>query len=150
MHLRIGDRKEFCSGLFYVAIGTVAAALSTRYQIGTALHMGPGFFPLLVACVLVALGVGSILQSLLKKPVDAGPSHSIFPLMMIFIGMISFAFLIERAGLIVAIAALLFFSCFQRLRERPLEVLATYGVLTAFACLLFVYFFSLPIAILPL
>ncbi len=149
MQMRINDRREFSSGLFFIFIGAAAAVLATRYQIGTALQMGPGFFPLGIALIMVALGAGSIVQSMLAKPAQPGESASIVPLMLIFAGMLAFGFLIERAGLVVAIGALLFFACLPRVLEKPLEVLGIYIVLATVASFLFVYIFGLPITVLP-
>jgi hypothetical protein len=147
--MRINDRKQFSSGLFYIVIGIGAAILSMRYTLGTPLRMGPGFFPLVVAVTMAVIGLAAIVQSTLVKPTEPGESRSIVPLLMIFCGMVSFAFLIERAGLAAAIGALLFFSCFQRLREKPLEVIGMYLVLTTVASLLSVYLFGLPISVFP-
>lgn len=147
--MRINDRKQFSSGLFYLVIGGAAAVLSTQYAIGTALQMGPGFFPLAVACTMTAIGIAAIVRSTLAPPAEAEQRPSVVPLLMIFCGMLSFAFLIERAGLAAAIGALLFFACFQRLREKPLEVLGMYVVLTTVAGLLCIYLFGLPIRVFP-
>jgi hypothetical protein len=149
MHIRINNRNSFLSGLFYIGVGAVAAVLSTQYEIGTALQMGPGFFPFAIAIILIALGAGVVVQSMLLGSSETTQTHNVAPLLMVFVGMLSFALLIERAGLVVAIGALLFFSCFRRLREKPLEVLATYVALATAASVLFVYLFGLPIAIFP-
>jgi hypothetical protein len=47
----------------FVAIGAAFAIGSLRYELGTILAMGPGYVPLLVSCVLVALGVAVIVKA---------------------------------------------------------------------------------------
>jgi hypothetical protein len=69
----------------------------------------------------------------------------ITPVLLVLAGVISFALLIERTGLLVALAALLGFSCFDRLKTRPLEILLVYLVLAVFSAGLFVYGFRMTI-----
>jgi hypothetical protein len=49
-------RKDLLAGAVFMAFGLAFAVTSTTYDIGTALRMGPGFFPLVLGGVLVVLG----------------------------------------------------------------------------------------------
>jgi hypothetical protein len=58
--------KELVSGGLFVAFGTYFATESLNYEIGTAFRMGPGFMPLLLGGVLVALGAAVAISGLGK------------------------------------------------------------------------------------
>ncbi len=62
-------------------------------------------------------------------------------------GVTLFAMLIDRLGLIEAIAALVIVSCSGRIRRRPMEVLAIGVALVALAIAVFVYGLNIPVAI---
>ena len=50
--------KDLVSGGIFVAAGAYFAIEALNYEVGTAFRMGPGFMPLLLGSVLVALGLG--------------------------------------------------------------------------------------------
>jgi hypothetical protein len=54
MHLR--NKPDFWSGIMFVATGLAFAAGSTRYAMGTAARMGPGYFPFWLGLALALLG----------------------------------------------------------------------------------------------
>lgn len=56
----------------FVAFGVAFAVGSLRYELGTLLAMGPGYVPLVVACVLVALGTAIIVKAFVA-PDTAAP-----------------------------------------------------------------------------
>ncbi len=55
--------RTLARGLFLVAISLFFGLWSLRYQIGSFSHAGPGLFPLLVSCLLLLIGVVSIVRS---------------------------------------------------------------------------------------
>jgi hypothetical protein len=59
----------FAGGIF-IAIAGLFAMQGLRYEFGTLLQMGPGFFPVVLAVVLAALGV-SVVMTGLRKPLEA-------------------------------------------------------------------------------
>jgi Tripartite tricarboxylate transporter TctB family len=145
MRLHVVDFKAFYAGLFFAAIGAAAFVLSHQYEIGAPLNMGPGFFPALVGIALAGLGGVSMVQGVRASIPNVVDQVRITPVLLVLAGVISFALLIERTGLLVALAALLGFSCFDRLKTRPLEILLVYLVLAAFSAGLFVYGFRMSI-----
>ncbi len=64
MKWRVGDRKELLAGAVFTAIGLAWARQATALRLGTATAMGPGYFPLVVALVLVGIGLLAVGHSL--------------------------------------------------------------------------------------
>ena len=83
--------KDVLAGSAFIGFGLAFAVGATTYEIGTALRMGPGYFPLVLGGVLILLGVLIITKGLI-----AGEGAAI--------GAVPW----KAAGLIVA--ALLFFG----------------------------------------
>jgi hypothetical protein len=135
----IRGTKSILAGLIYVAAGSAAFFGAQSYTIGTPLRMGPGFFPAMMGAILVVLGVGSVIVGLREKTPNPIVAIKLEPLILIFTGAVSFALLIERAGLVVATAALVFLSCFRRLLKNPLEVVIVFLVLATFSVLVFIH-----------
>ena len=138
MHVRVNAPKDILAGLIFIAFGVGTFVLAHEYEIGTAVQMGPGYFPAVIGLVLAAIGIAAIARGISRNTVDPITPHRVEPLLLVFAGVLAFSFLIESTGLLVASAALIGISCFRRLLSRPLEVLAIYVVLTGFAALVFV------------
>jgi len=51
------NNRDFWAGLMFFGIGSVAMLIARDYRYGTAVRMGPGYYPTLLGGVLVALGV---------------------------------------------------------------------------------------------
>ena len=148
MRLRISRPKEFYAGLIFASIGALAAAGAQQYRLGTALRMGPGYFPTLLGIVLVLVGLASVVQGLrADKEDDPISKHDLAPLFFILAGIVGFALTVERFGLVAAIFVLVGLSCFMRLRSHPIEVLVTYLVLVTFSVGVFVKSFGLIIPV---
>lgn len=56
--------KDILSGLIFIALGAAFGIAATGYEFGTALRMGPGFFPIVLALALVGLGVAILVKGL--------------------------------------------------------------------------------------
>ena len=68
-----GNNNDFYSGLLLVTVATVALLYIRTLAIGTVLQMGPGYFPLGLALVLLGMGLCLVVKGLLtgEKPVGA-------------------------------------------------------------------------------
>lgn len=66
-------RPDLLAGGTFVAVGLAFAVASSRYELGSALQMGPGYYPLVLGGLLVALGVGVAVEGLFRRrnPRDA-------------------------------------------------------------------------------
>jgi len=60
-------RPDLLAGGTFVAVGLAFAVASSRYELGSALQMGPGYYPLVLGGLLVALGVGVAVEGLFRR-----------------------------------------------------------------------------------
>ncbi len=66
--------KDQLAGLVFIGFGLAFAVGAATYEIGTALRMGPGYFPLVLGCLLVLLGVLIVVKgSVVGEEADIGP-----------------------------------------------------------------------------
>ena len=145
MPVRLNAPKDIFAGLIFIAFGAGTFVLAHDYDIGTAVQMGPGYFPAAIGLVLAGVGVAAIVRGIGRRTPDPITPHRIEPLLLIFAGIVAFSLLIERMGLVVASAALIGLACFRRLLSNPLEVLAIYVALTGFSALVFVKGFDMQL-----
>ena len=106
--------------------------------------MGPGYFPILIGCLLLIIGGGTAVRGLWLKGEGFGIS-SIRPLLMVSCAVLSFALLVKPCGLIVALLALVFISCLGSREFRIRYAVILFFVLAAIATVLFIYILGLPL-----
>ncbi|WP_028605693.1 tripartite tricarboxylate transporter TctB family protein [Ottowia thiooxydans] len=68
--MSIKSQKDFFSGLLYMVIGIAFAWGATNYTIGDGARMGPGYFPLLLGCVLTVIGAAVAFKALVVETAD--------------------------------------------------------------------------------
>lgn len=141
--MQINYRDAAAGGIFIV----IAAffALETReLAIGSALRMGPGYFPLLLAGVLGALGLIILLKAVGKEqsPLTGVPWRGAI---FILLAPIVFGLTVRGLGLAPAIALVVAISAFaSRKATLLLAVLLTVS-LTIFCVLVFSYGLGMPL-----
>src|SRR5262245_29107443 len=98
--MQIKSPKDFWAGLMFIGFGLFAVAWSlTHYQMGTAVRMGPGYFPVLLGGLLAVLGAAVFAESLIvAPPADSTPLQLPFNIvdMAIFIAVFSVSVWIAR------------------------------------------------------
>ena len=71
--MSIKSEKDFASGVLFIVTGAAFAWNSaTEHAVGSAAQMGPGYFPLVLALVLVLLGSAILFFSLVVETPDGG------------------------------------------------------------------------------
>ena len=147
MYSRISSPKDFWTGLIYIAVGGAALYLAGDYNMGTAGRMGPGYFPKVLSVLLMLLGLTALARSFFIKgpPIE---TVMLKPLFMLLLACALFGFLINRAGMIVALLALCLVSAAGS-REFRFDWRATLGlvVLIVFCVFVFVKGLGVPMPI---
>ncbi len=136
---------DFKSGVVFVALGLFFSAYSiAELPIGTPNRMGPGYFPISLAVILIALGAGIILsgQNRVDGAVNATPWRSV---LLIVVALGFFGLTIRGIGLIPAVAILVFTATFASRRTTLFQAtIATAGI-TTFCVAVFHYGLNLNI-----
>ena len=57
MRLKIKNPQDFWCGILFIALGALAIHLSRDYEMGSALRMGPGYFPTWLGGIMMGFGV---------------------------------------------------------------------------------------------
>ena len=135
--------KDFWAGLSLVVVGAVAYVMALGYPMGTALRMGAGYFPQVLSALLVLFGIVLILRALRSTDSVTGPV-SWRALIIMPIALALFGFLVDRAGFVPALFALVFCSAAAGKEFKVLEVLALAIGLTALSVAVFIYGLGLP------
>jgi len=107
--MRIRAPKDFWSGVMFCGFAAIALFAARGYSLGSAGRMGPGYFPLLLASLLGALGVVLIGRSILIGGEPVARFRAL-PLAVIATAICLFGVLIEPLGLIISLALLTLMS----------------------------------------
>ena len=147
--MKIKAPKDFWAGLMFIAFGLafMVGALKS-YQMGTAVRMGPGYFPTVLGGMLAVLGLIVLLGSFAV----AGPKVPKFhfrPMFFVLLGCLVFAYILKPAGFVVSIFALIIISAAGGHEFKWKEVLILSVVLAVFSVLVFVKGLTLPFPIWP-
>jgi len=141
--------KDLVSGLIFIGLGLAFGYATLGYEIGTALRMGPGYFPLLLSGIMVLLGVVITVQSFATGP-NATPIGRVpwFALMLIIGALIFFGMTVRGLGLVPALFVTTFMSAFASERTGLVGAFVLAACLTLICFLIFVWALGLPLRVL--
>ena len=142
----IRNPKDFWAGAIYVLIGVAVVVLARDYGMGSALRMGPGYFPAVLGAALALIGVISLVRSFLR-PGERVDAFAVKRLLLILAATLLTGFLIRGAGIIVALPLLVLISAYASAKTRLVPALALAVGLTAFCALVFVKGLGIPLPI---
>jgi len=147
--VRIRSPRDFWAGAMFIAFGVFFVAWSfSKYQMGSAVRMGPGYFPAVLGGLLAVLGLIVLLKAL---AID-GPRVAPFffkPLLLVAGSVVAYGYLIKPGGLAVATIAAVFIGALAGHEFKWKEVLVVALVLVVFSWLVFVRALTLPFPMCP-
>jgi hypothetical protein len=140
----IRNPKDFYAALIYLAIGLGAIYLGRDLPMGTALKMGPAYFPAVLGWLLALIGVISLVRSFLRKG-TAIPKFAWKPLLLITGATVVFGLLVRSAGLVIALPLFIIMTAFASVKFRWGPVLVLAVVSTILCALVFVKGLGVPL-----
>lgn len=147
--MRIKSPRNFWAGVMFLGFGLFFAVWAVaNYQMGTAVRMGPAYFPTLLGGLLAFLGLIVLLESIAVE----GPPVTRFhfrPLILISGACVAYGYLMKPLGLVLATAALVFIAAFGGHEFKWKEVTILYVALIVFSVLVFVKGLTLPFPLWP-
>lgn len=135
--MRVRNARDLLAGCLFLAFGAAFLLLAQGYDLGTARSMGPGYFPAALSLLLMVIGAATVVRSLI---VPGPPVRDIAgrALALVTAGIVLFGLLVERAGLGLAVAALVLAAAPASRNARPLSALLLAMGLAAFCIVVFV------------
>jgi len=147
--MKIKSPRDFWAGLMFIAFGLFFLIVAQlNYQMGTAVRMGPAYFPSVLGGILAVLGAIVLFDSFVLTGSKV-PKFHFRPLIFIIISSLAFAYLLKPLGLVLASAALVFISAYGGHEFKWKEVGILTAVLIVFSVLVFVKGLTLPFPICP-
>lgn len=146
--MKIRSQEDFWTGAMFIGFGVVAIALSSDYPMGSARSMGPGYFPTYLGIVIIVLGAALAGRAFWVEGEGIG-AWGWRPLLWLSAAFAAFGLLIEGAGFVLALLALIVASSLAGRDTRPLELLILVVLLITGSVALFVYGLELPYRLFP-
>jgi putative tricarboxylic transport membrane protein len=135
--------KDICSGAIFIAVAGLFASSAIRLPLGTAVRMGPGYFPLVLCAALAALGAITLIKGMLYATEAPTPAEW-RGLILIILAVVAFALLIEPLGFLPALVITITLS----LLASPLMTVGVGALLlvglTGFCWAVFIWGIKLP------
>ena len=144
---RVRNPKDFWAGIIYLAIGLAALTIAQDYRMGTAIKMGPGYFPTVLGGLLAFIGALSLTRSFISPGEPLG-TFAWKGLLLVVAGTILTGYLIRHAGIVIALPVLVLVTAYASIRFRWGSALALAAGLTVFCALVFVTALGLPVPLL--
>ena len=143
----IRNPKDVLSGLLFIALGLLFAWQTQDLPMGTAVRMGPGYFPLLLSGLLGLLGL-IILINGLRFPGEM-PSGIAWRAVVIITGaVVFFGFAVRPLGFLPALGITVFVAATASRLFTFTTAIANTVVMVIFAWAVFIKGLGLPIPIL--
>ena len=142
----IRNPKDFWTGLIYIFFGSSAILIARDYSMGTAIKMGPAYFPTILGGLLLAIGVISVIRSFVI-PGPAIGAFAIKGLVLVTVSVVVFGFVVRGLGVAIALPLLIIVSAYgsTRFRWRPTLLMA--AGLTIFCVFVFLKGLGIPLPI---
>jgi hypothetical protein len=140
--MKIRNQKDFWAGLMFLAFGLAFAIVARNYQMGTAVRMGPAYFPTVLGALMALLGAIVLVRSFFSRV--AGEASKVkmsfnFPDLVIGLAVFALLGLVSKAmfgnadwGMLAAVVVLSALAIASRPSSKPL-------VLIIAGCLAFAY-----------
>ena len=139
----LANNKDFLAGLLLLVLGGIGFYMALDYPFGSSLRMGPGYFPRVLAAILMTFGVFILVRGVLSGEKVAG-RWGWKPLAFIVVSLLVFGYIMEHLGLVPALVSMFIMAALGGHEFRLLEVLILTAVMSIFAVVVFVYLLGLP------
>jgi|SRR5882672_2678515 len=137
------NNRDFFAGIMYISTGSAGWWIARDYPFGSALRMGPGYFPIVLSALMILFGIYVLLLGVRNNEKIQG-NWSIRALIVLPLSTVIFGILMEEAGFIPAMAALIPISAAAGKEFKWGEVILLTIGLTIACAAGFIYGLGLP------
>jgi len=137
------SNRDFFAGLVYIVTGAVGMWIARDYPFGSALRMGPGYFPSVLGGMMIAFGIAVLLMGVKNNEKIKG-NWSFRARIVLPLATVAFGILMEAAGFIPAMLVLIPLAALAGREFKLLEVVPLTIGLTVLCTAGFIYGLGLP------
>ena len=140
--------QDLLSGVMFAAVGAGALWIGRAYPMGTPMRLGSGVFPWLLSWGLI--GIGAIIFA--KGLLTDGPRLTGWawrPVLLITLAAVSFALLIEPAGLVATMLVLMTLGALAGEEHRFKELAIFVPLMILLGIAIFIWGLGMPIKVFP-
>ena len=141
--MKVRSQEDFWAGLMFVGFGVLAIVVAREYAFGSAMRMGPGYFPTMIGIGLILLGL-AIAATSFKFDGEGIGGFAWRPMLLLSVAFAAFAWGIEALGFIPAMAIMIVLSALSGRERRWHEVIIETVVMIAGCWAVFIYGIGLP------
>ncbi len=137
------NKIDAAAGLLFIALGLIFCVQSLGMELGTSLRMGPGYFPLFLAGLLIGLG-GLIVANAFKTTGDALGNHAWRGMLFILPAPVFFGLTVRGLGFVPSIFITTLIAAKASMKMSMIAALALALGVTLFSTLVFSVALGLP------
>nr|CAD6596450.1 tripartite tricarboxylate transporter TctB family protein [Rhizobium sp. Khangiran2] len=130
-------RHDLFAGGIFIAIAALFAVQGLQYEFGSLLQMGPGFFPVVLAGVLAALGISVAISGLRNSAETVEGPVAWRAILLICLSLAIFAWGARLLGLVPVVVLCTFLSAMASRRNTVISAGIMSVVLAALCYLIF-------------
>jgi hypothetical protein len=94
--------KDLWTGVLFIAVGLAAIFFVRGHQMGTAMRMGPAYFPTILGLLQVLIGIAVMLRALVRPGLPLG-QFAVAKIALVLGAIVLFGLLLRGLGLIVIV-----------------------------------------------
>jgi putative tricarboxylic transport membrane protein len=140
------NAKDFWTGLIYIFFGSSAILIARDYSMGTAIKMGPAYFPTILGGLLLVIGLISVIRSFVIPGSPIG-AFAFKGLVLVTVSVVAFGFVVRGLGVAIALPLLIIVSAYGSMRFRWYPTLVMAAGLTIFCVFVFLKGLGIPLPI---
>lgn len=141
---RVKSQQDFGAGLLFIFIGIAGVYFGRDLTYGTAMRMGPGFFPTWLSWIIIGIGAVIAFRGLTFDGPTINPPK-IRPIIFILGSIVVFGYIINVVGLAITTVVLTVLAAYARPKPGLIETLVFGAGMALFAVLAFVYGLGQPL-----
>jgi len=142
----IRNPKDFWTGLVFIAFGLAFLLIAQDYPMGSARRMGPAYFPVILSCVLMLIGLATAIRSFFGRGAPVG-AFALKAMVLVTIATVLFGLLVRDAGMVISVFLMIMISAYASVHFNWKSAALLGIAMAAFCVLVFDYGLGLSIPI---
>ena len=131
--------KDILAGSIFIALGGAFALGALAYDIGTPLRMGPGYVPLVLGGILVALGAGIVVKGFIAGEGEEIGFIDVRAVVLVIAALVFFGITVRGLGVVGALFGTTLLAALARSRTSWIQAVIIAAGVTVLSVGIFIY-----------